>query len=81
MSPLKKQVNQIKIGMLKIYMYLPIVKKKIKQFGQGGKFDTRLGGLETLEGVGDQEGEEYSEGLLGLVGPGELEVLWGFESS
>jgi hypothetical protein len=78
MSPLKKQVNQIKIGMLKIYLLL---KKKIKQFGQDGKFVTRLGGLETLEGVGDQEGDEDSEGLLGLVGSGELEGLWGFESS
>ena len=46
-----------------------------RQFGQDGKFDTRLGGLETLGGLGDLEDWGSLEGLGGLDG------LWGFGSS
>ena len=43
-----------------------MVKTGSKQFGQDGKFDARLGGLETLKGLGD------SEGPGGLEGPRNL---------
>ena len=40
-----------------------MVKTESKQFGQDGKFDSRMGGLETLVGPGSLEGPGGLEGL------------------